>query len=157
MEVDVLEESIKVDMSGAGLTFSGSVSLQQAVEMLRIASLKPEDFVNVQQNRGTKIDDAPSASAMSLPELLNLAKPATSPETIATIAAWIMDSENAASVTRADVSARYRDARLPLPGNFPRDFSKAVQKGLLASVRGSKDEFYVTRTGRSLLSSKEST
>lgn len=66
-----------------------------------------------------------------------------------------MDTEGADSVTRADVAAKYRDARLPQPGNLPRDFGQAVRKGLLASVRGSTDQFYVTQTGRSLLSGKE--
>lgn len=151
------ESNIKLTLQGGGLSYSGSVTLLQAAEIVRVASLAHEELLMKNANTSAQNYPAhkPSLGALALPEVLNLAKPTTSPETIAVIATWIMDTEQVESVSRADVSARYRDARLPLPGNFPRDFSQAVRKGFLAPVRGNNDQFYVTKTGRALLDSKE--
>lgn len=150
-----MDDRITIEMSGAGLSFSGSVTLKQAVEMLRIASLRPDEVVAPTTVPTNTTESTAAAVALSLPEVLNSAQPSTSPETMTVIAAWLMDTEGTDFVTRAEIAARYQEARLPPPGNLPRDFAKAVQKGFLAPVRGSKDQFYVTRTGRQLLGSKE--
>ena len=149
------DEQISVDMKGSGLSLSGFVTLKQAIEMLRIASLHPDEVEGATRSNKSPTDAKASPTSLSLPELINRVQPATSPETITVIATWLMDAEGLESVTRADVGARYRDARLPPPGNLPRDFAKAIRKGFLAPVRGNNDQFYVTRTGRSLLDSKE--
>ena len=128
------DEQISVDMKGSGLSFSGFVTLKQAIEMLRIASLHPDEVEGATRSNKSPTDAKASPTSLSLPD--------DSP----------VDS---VVVARADVGARYRDARLPPPGNLPRDFAKAIRKGFLAPVRGNNDQFYVTRTGRTLLDSKE--
>jgi hypothetical protein len=151
------QSNIKLTLEGGGLSYAGSVTLRQAAEIVRVASLKPEDLL-VKSSPSTPSNppsDKASVSELSLPEAINAAKPGNSPETITVIATWIMDTEGADSVSRADVASRYRDARLPPPGNMPRDFSQAVRKGLLAPVRGNSNQFYVTQTGRALLANKE--
>jgi hypothetical protein len=151
------DASIKLTLEGSGLSYSGSVTLAQAAEIVRVASLSPEQLSSglAPLPSMTVASQASGIEKLSLPEALNRSKPTTSAETIAVIATWIMDSEGVESVSRADVASRYRDARLPPPGNLPRDFSQAVRKGFLASVRGNSDQFYVTQTGRALLTPKE--
>ena len=150
------ESQVNLTLDGGGLSYRGVVSLLQAAEIVRIASLKPSELLQKSVPlAASTLQPKSETLGLSLPETLNVAKPATSPETIAVISTWIMDTEGAESVSRADVASRYRDARLPPPGNLPRDFSQAVRKGLLASVRGSSDQFYVTKTGRALLENRE--
>lgn len=144
---------VRVIIDGMGLKFEGQVTFRQAVEMLRIASVPAVSFPDVPQLAG----QPPAASAKSgikdyaLSELVNELEPASSAETIAIIASWVLETEELEAVTRQNVRDRYQEARLAPPSNFPRDFKTAISKGLLAQVKGEKDRFYVTRTGRKLL------
>lgn len=45
----MVDPRISVEMKGSGLTYSGTVTLQQAIEMLRIASLTPEQMESAKQ------------------------------------------------------------------------------------------------------------
>lgn len=143
---------ISVTIEGSGLSFTGNVSLRQAVEMLRIASMTADEL--------TKVPERPSEQSgprttnfdgLSLREAIDQAAPKTSAEVIAVIGAWLMDEEGLEELSRQDIRDRYQDARLAAPGNYPRDFSTAVQKGFLAPTKSDKNRFYVTRTGRKLL------
>lgn len=155
------DQIVELTLKGSGLSYTSSVSLRQAAEIIRIASLSATDLLSSAQTVSPATPpqaQSPQKAremALSLPETLNLAKPSTSPETIAVISGWVMESDGAEFVTRSDIAGRYRDARLPPPANLPRDFSQAVRKGFLAPVRGSSDQFYVTQTGRALLAGKE--
>lgn len=142
--------SVKID--GAGLSFSGTVTLRQAVEMLRIASMAEEDFNKAPYlSGGAGAQSEPNTHGLSLREAIDHAEPKNSAETIAVIGAWLMDEEGLTELTRQDIRDRYQDARLAAPGNYPRDFSVCVQKGFLAPTKSDKNKFYVTRTGRKLL------
>lgn len=144
--------SISVKIDGAGLSFSGTVTLRQAVEMLRIASMSDEELAKASHSSGSSpLQGAGNVGGLSLREAIDQAAPKNSAETIAVIAAWLMDEEGLADLSRQDIRDRYQDARLAAPGNYPRDFSGAVQKGFLAPTKGDKSRFYVTRTGRKLL------
>jgi hypothetical protein len=146
------ENDITIRIDGRGLSFNGAVSLRQAVEMLRIASMTPDEVATA--SRQVERTDNPRTNQLaelSLREALDQAAPKTSPETIAVIGAWLMDIEGVEDITRQSVRDRYQDARLSAPGNYPRDFALAVQKGFLAPTKSDKNRFYVTRTGRKLL------
>lgn len=151
------EANVKLSLEGGGLSYANSITILQAAEIVRIASLKPGELLERSASAPSPStrQQKNSVAEISLPEALKLGNPSTSAETIAVIATWIMDTESAEAVTRADVAARYRDARLSPPANLPRDFSQAIRKGFLAPVRGSNDLFYVTQTGRALLNGKE--
>jgi len=142
---------ISVKIEGSGLSFNGNVSLRQAVEMLRIASMTDNDLTKLSEKSKQEDVNANKMSGLSLREAIDLAAPKNSPETIAVIGAWLMEEEGLPDLSRQDIRDRYQDARLAAPGNYPRDFSGAVQKGFLAPTKGDKSRFYVTRTGRKLL------
>jgi hypothetical protein len=148
--VDNADISVKID--GSGLSFAGKVSLRQAIEMLRIASMPADDLGKfLDQPAEPAAQSGSNIVGLSLREAITQADPKTSAETIAIIGAWLMDEENLEDLSRQDIRDRYQDARLSPPGNYPRDFAAAVQKGFLAPIKGNKNRFYVTRTGRKLL------
>lgn len=143
---------ISVEIDGGGLSFSGKVTLRQAIEMVRIASMKEDELTKTSRDSSVSMPPpAANAGGLSLREIIDLAAPKTSPETIAVIGSWLMDEQGLSELTRQDIRDRYQDARLPAPGNYPRDFSGAVQKGFLAPTKSDKNKFYVTRRGRKLL------
>ncbi|WP_299324075.1 hypothetical protein [Parasphingopyxis sp.] len=148
------DKDIDVSIDGLGLKFTGKVTLQQAIEMLRVASLDPDAVPRVAESQesggaGGGVFD------LALSELINEIDPKTSAETIALIALWVMETEGKESISRQDVRDRYQEARLPPPANFPRDFSTAISKGYLAPIKGDRNSFYVTRTGRKLAELEE--
>lgn len=150
------DSQVSVTIEGMGLKYEGNVSLRHALEMLRVSTLPAELLDKPGRPAEAPADRKASSTIgslgeLSLAEVLDEAKPTTSPETIAVIACWVMDTGGQDSVTRQDVSSRYQDARLPLPGNFARDFASAVAKGFIAPSRSDKNLFYVTRKGRGLL------
>jgi hypothetical protein len=143
---------ISVKIEGSGLSFVGKVSLRQAIEMLRIASLTSDEVTTLSHPPAAASNKEPkSMHGLSLREAVDHAAPKTSAETIAVIGAWLMDEEGLEDLSRQDIRDRYQDARLAAPGNYPRDFSAAVQKGFLAPTKADKNRFYVTKTGRKLL------
>lgn len=143
------ERKVEIKIEGAGLKFEGQVSFVHAIEMLRVATISEKMIAEKPSEKraepsGGKIAD------FALSELIHLTDPATSAETIAIIATWICDTENLDTLTRMEIRERYKEARLPEPGNYARDFNTSISKGFLAQARGEKDRFYVTRTGRKL-------
>jgi hypothetical protein len=144
------DSDVSVNIEGSGLSFTGAVSLRQAIEMLRIASMADEEVTKLSEKPKEMGVDS-NVTGMSLREAITQADPKTSPETIAVIGTWLMNEEGFEDLSRQDIRDRYQDARLPPPGNYPRDFAGAIQKGFLAPTKADKSRFYVTRTGRKLL------
>ncbi|RIA37739.1 hypothetical protein DFR49_3627 [Hephaestia caeni] len=143
--------SVKLSLAGDGLSFEKYISMKQAVAIMRVAAMSADEVASVDDvSAGAKIEQPRMGAQISLSEALSTAEPKTSPETIAVIADWVMSEDEVESISREDVSDRYQDARLSMPGNFHRDFAKAVQKGFLAPMRGNKNRFYVTKTGQAL-------
>jgi len=55
--------------------------------------------------------------------------------------------EGKETFVREDIKARFQSARERLPANFPRDFSVAIGKGLIAEDHTNGGYYYVTKKG----------
>jgi hypothetical protein len=75
-------------------------------------------------------------------------------EKITALGLYIEDELGAESFSRNDVREAFERAREPMPGNFARDFGNAIEAKWIAEVRGSKDVFHVTSTGRKAVVAK---
>src|SRR5690606_11560684 len=75
-------------------------------------------------------------------------------EKIAAIARYMRDHEGQQDFSREDIKVRFRSAGEVMPGNFPRDFQKALQAGWVAEDPQNRGRFYVTRRGDDAIDQK---
>jgi hypothetical protein len=73
---------------------------------------------------------------------------------VAAIGQYMRDHEGQQDFTREDVKVRFRSAGEIMPGNFPRDFQKALQAGWIAEDPQSRGRYYVTRRGDEAIDQK---
>ncbi|MGC4025216.1 MAG: hypothetical protein QM744_08730 [Mesorhizobium sp.] len=89
----------------------------------------------------------PDRLEVSLREFLDDAKATTKPDQIVAIGQYMAVQEGKDTFSRDDIKARFQSARERLPSNFPRDFSTAIGKGMIAEDHAKSGQYYVTKTG----------
>ncbi|TIN27660.1 hypothetical protein [Mesorhizobium sp.] len=84
---------------------------------------------------------------VSLREFLDEARAATKPDQIVAIGHYMALHGRKDTFSRDDIKAHFQSARERLPSNFPRDFSTAISKGMIAEDHAKTGQYYVTKTG----------
>ena len=148
---DATPDIVKVTLSGVGISFERNVPLERAVAIMNAAlgihsipTSSPAD-AGPSSTVGP-IDEIP----LSIREFLDEVDPATNAKTVVAIAEFHRRNGET-YISRDDISEGFISASIPEPSNLPRDISDARKKGWLAYRAGSREEFYVTKTGRLLL------
>lgn len=150
-----------VKLTGEGLTFETSVSAQQVAAIMALAlgatpvapagggsallnsvQVRPDDNLFVPGER------------LSLREFLDATEAKRLPEKILSIALYLEQHEQLSGFSRDDIKGRFRSAGEAPPGNFPRDFAVAVSSGWIAEDHANKGTFYVTKTGKAVVSAR---
>ncbi|TPN62579.1 hypothetical protein FJ986_25410 [Mesorhizobium sp. B1-1-1] len=139
------QETFTVSLMGAGIDVKREVSASKlALVMSIIMGNDPTEGVAV----GVPNVSAPIAPArVSLREFLDNAKATTKPDQIVAIGQYMAAQEGKDTFSRDDIKARFQSARERLPSNFPRDFSAAIGKGMIAEDHAKAGQYYVTKTG----------
>ncbi|MHA7818675.1 MAG: hypothetical protein ACX930_03395 [Erythrobacter sp.] len=147
-------EKVTVTIEGNGISFQREIDLNQAGAIISAVLggfAQPKNPGNVSSAIGDHSNSTlGEETPLSMREFLDELEVTTNAETVVAIAEFHRQS-GTTYVSRDDVAQGFADASMPEPSNLPRDIGTARKKGWLAYKAGSKDEFYVTKTGRALL------
>lgn len=144
----------KITVSGLGIQAEKEVSLQIAMSVMQLMfGGAPKDPPEISGPENEQVRPAYDASQpermqrLSIREFLEEAGGSSFHEKIAAIGRYMRDHEAQQDFSRDDVKVRFRSAGEAMPGNFPRDFQKALQAGWIAEDPQNRGRFYVTRRG----------
>lgn len=145
MSANESQETFTVSLMGSGIDIKREVSANKlALIMNIIMGNDPSEAMSFQ----TPNVGAPAKPArVSLREFLDGAKATTKPDQIVAIGHYMAVYEDKDTFLREDIKARFQSARERLPSNFPRDFSTAIGKGMIAEDHAKRGQYYVTKTG----------
>lgn len=145
MPEEVNQETFTVTLTGAGIDIKREVSATKLAHVLRV--VMGDDLGEGAVLGTTSPAVRPERAKVSLREFLDDAKATTKPDQIVAIGHYMAVHEGKDTFSRDHVKARFQAARERLPANFPRDFSSAIAKGLIAEDHAKRGEYYVTKTG----------
>jgi hypothetical protein len=144
----------KITVSGPGIQAEKEVSLQLAMSVMQVmfgGSLKdvlgPSGAGNEQVRPTYDASQPERMQRLSIREFIEDVGGRSFHTKIAAIGRYMRDHEGQQDFSRDDVKVRFRSAGEIMPGNFPRDFQKALQAGWIAEDPQSRGRFYVTRRG----------
>jgi hypothetical protein len=139
------KETFIVSLTGAGIDVKREVDASKlALVMSVIMGSEPLAEVAF---RVPQVDGSFGPAKISLREFLDDTKATRKPDQIAAIGHYMAVYEGKNTFSRDDIKARFQSAREPLPSNFPRDFSTAIGKGMIAEDHVKAGQYYVTKTG----------
>lgn len=150
------DEKYEVKVKGPGIAADRNVTLPKALAVLQIifgqeysppSALAPGGGLS-----SLAIQKAPTLGTgkgqrLSVREYLAEVAGKSIHAKIATVGRYIRDFEGLNDFSRDDIKARFRSAGELMPGNYPRDFQKAIQAGWIGEDPQNRGRFYVTRTG----------
>jgi hypothetical protein len=139
------KETFTVSLTGSGIDVKREVSIDRLPLVMSVimGNCLPDGMTLQALNSG-----GPNGPAkLSLREFLDNAKATTKPDQIVAIGRYMAVHEGKDTFSRHDIKARFQSARERLPSNFPRDFSNAVSKGVIAEDHANAGQYYVTKTG----------
>jgi hypothetical protein len=152
MTEEIAHESYKVTVTGPGIQADRNVDLAMAVAVMQVmfgtgvtptGNLKPAALAGL----GSHSVATERTQPLSIREFLGSVGARNIPAKITAIGRYMRDHEAQQDFSREDVKVRFRSAGEVMPGNFPRDFQKAVQAGWVAEDPQNRGRFYVTRRG----------
>lgn len=139
------EETFTVSVTGAGIDIKREVSVTRFPLVMSVV------MGNDLPDGGLFQSPSPSEPSrlmkLSLREFLDEANAATKPDQIVAIGHYISIHEGKDTFSRDDIKARFQSARERLPANFPRDFSTAISKAMIAEDHLKAGQYYVTKKG----------
>jgi hypothetical protein len=150
---DLPEIAYELSLTGPGITITKSVDAERAGAIAQIAMGGAVRQIDRLATGPTVLRAGPvdPGRPLSLREFLQRMDLSIGIHAkILAVGRYMRDFENLPDFTRDDVRSRFRGAGEPQPGNFPRDFQKAVRAGWIAEDPKSAGRFYVTRTGDEL-------
>jgi hypothetical protein len=138
-------ESFTVSLAGAGIDIKREVSASQLAVIMSV--IMGNDAADGTLSHAEIASGPARVANVSLREFLYDAKAATKPDQIVAIGHYMAVHEGKDTFSRDDIKARFQSARERLPSNFPRDFSTAIGKGMIAEDHAKGGQYYVTKTG----------
>jgi hypothetical protein len=147
------EQTYKLQLSGNGLSMDRQVTQAQAFSVVAAVMGGQQGVAGTGLPATGTGGSPPFAGPAGRPgvtigEFVSEAGAGSQAEKIVTIAAYLMRNQGRETFTKDDVRGAFKDAGEPTPGNFHRDFQKAVaDKKWIAKHQGSSSDFYVTNTG----------
>lgn len=151
MEDDTPVPSYRLTLTGGGLNLERQIGESEALSIVSIVMGGRRGDAPLRDG-GSTTSDAPTG--LTEGEYLEQSGADKYPEKMLALGAYIEDELGQVSFTRNDVREAFERAREPLPGNFARDFGVALSNRWIAEVRGSKDDFHVTGTGKKIVNAK---
>lgn len=149
-EVDSL---CKVTVVGLGIKAEKDVSLPVAMQIMQamFGGAQNAVFAPVlsasEQSRSSDPLSPSRTQRLSIREFLEEIGSRSFHAKVAAVGRYMRDHEGQQDFSREEVKVRFRSAGEAMPGNFPRDFQKAIQSGWIAEDPQSRGRFYVTRRG----------
>lgn len=142
--------SVKIELSGEGLSFSSETSLLKAARI--IAFINSEDSLQ----RAPDMDQAPAhilapvRTNKSPREAIQESNAKTNPQKILVFANYIITHENKDSFDSASIRQLFRRAGEPEPGNYSRDWREAIKQTFIYETE-EKNTYKITDFGESIL------
>lgn len=139
------QETFTVSLTGAGIDIRREVNASKLALVMNIIMNSESSDNNVSQ--ANSVTGSAGLERVSLREFLDDSMATTKPDQIVAIGHYMTVYESKDTFTREDIKARFQSARERQPSNFPRDFSTAIVKGMVAEDHAKKGQYYVTKTG----------
>lgn len=153
------EPEYDLTLKGAGLTIERKVT--ESIALAVVSLVMGGDGSRLAPRRGAAAfpgNPAASASvqgqAMTVGEYLSEVEAKRNPDKILAFGAYLMDEMGRETFTRDELRSMFQKAAEPVPGNFHRDFTWAVQNRWLGEQTDAPGAYYVTKTGRTALGNK---
>jgi hypothetical protein len=139
------QETFTVSLTGTGVDIKRQVGADKLALVLRVimGNAASEEVAPSVPH----VDGPTRPAKVSLREFLEEVMAKTKPDQIVAIAHYMAVYEGIDTFSRDDIRARFQSAREKLPSNFPRDFSTAIEKGVIAEDHAKAGQYYVTKTG----------
>ncbi|MDP2816518.1 MAG: hypothetical protein Q8O19_07550 [Rectinemataceae bacterium] len=137
----------RVKLEGPGVAVDKEISQEVAVAIMQVAlggGLPPSGGGDAARDARGAQKNGPR---LSLREFLESASARSIPEMMTCFAAYLRDHGGQEEFSREDIKACFKQAGETLPGNFPRDFQKAIHNGWVAEERAGSGRYYLTRKG----------
>lgn len=159
MAEDTVGESYKVKVAGPGIQAERDVDLAMAMAVMQVmfgAGVTATGNVDAPARvaSGSTAIRTERNQPLSIREFLESVGGRNIPAKITAIGRYMRDHEGEQEFSREEVKLRFRSAGEVMPGNFPRDFQKALQAGWIAEDPQSRGRFYVTRRGDEAIEQK---
>ena len=150
------DEKYEVKVKGPGIAADRNVALSKALAVLQIIfgqEYSPTSVLGAGGGlpssgiqKSTALELA-RGQQLSVREYLAQVAGKSIHAKIAAVGRYMRDFEGLNDFSRDDIKARFRSAGELMPGNYARDFQKAVQAGWIGEDPQNRGHFYVTRTG----------
>lgn len=150
------EPTYDLSLKGAGLTIERKIPESLALSV--VALIMGGDGSRLAPRRGPATPAGGAGAGQGLGttvgEYLTEVEAKRNPDKILAFGAYLMDEMGRETFTRDEVRSMFQKAAEPVPGNFHRDFTWAVQNRWLGEQPGTPGAYYVTKTGRTALGNK---
>ena len=148
------EQLYKVKIDGCGLSLEREVSKAVGDQVVVLILTGQQGIGMTRSQADIRQQSSGGSSGMSLREYLNESNAAKIPEKITAIGHYLMTSKNKDVFNRDDIVTGFESAAEFVPKNIPRDFKWTLKAGWIALKTGTKDQYYVTNTGKQALEGK---
>lgn len=152
-KIDDQAKGYKVVLSGEGLALEKLVNLSTAMKIVELAMTGVASN-DASKGSGRSIDSeerpnpqGPRVGGETIVEFIKNSEAKRNPDIITAIAYYMRYRENLENFKRDDIKARFRTARIPLPGNFSRDFNLTLDNAIITEDTDEKGSYYLTQTG----------
>jgi hypothetical protein len=139
------QETFTISLSGSGIDIKREVSANKLAAVMSV--IMGPDTPEASPARAPVDGGSAGLTKLSLREFLDSVKATTKPDQIVAIGQYMAAHERKDTFSRDDIKVRFQSARERLPSNFPRDFSTAIGKGLIAEDHAKTGQYYVTSKG----------
>jgi hypothetical protein len=150
--------SYQLTLEGSGVKIDRPVSEAVARQVIEIvlggASAPTGGHATPASARDTTGSPARNRRGKSLREFLTEVEASRNLDKIVAIGAYLHEQRSYETFSSSQIKAEFRNAREPVPGNFPRDFRSAVAAGWLAASHDDAKEFYVTDSGQKAIDAR---
>lgn len=154
--------SYELSLTGPGMTIKRTVGQDVALGVITLlmegapaaATTRSVPLSPGRAPVGLTVSRTASPESHTVGEFLGEVEAKRNPDRIVAFGAYLEDAMGKRPFTRDDIRSQFSRAGEPMPANFGRDFGWAMANKWIAAAHGSKDEFFVTNTGRKALEAK---
>ena len=144
----ILQDQFEVVITGEGINVTRTIDADRLALLLPIvvgstARSSTSDF----DAEGTGPPQQKKEVKETLREYLDEIGAITNIELIVAITHYFWVHQDKREFSMDDVRSQFLSAHEKLPGNLPRDFKAAANKGMIAPVHGKADYYYITKNG----------
>ena len=148
------EQLYKVKIEGCGLSLEREVLKAIGDQVVVLILTGQQDIGTTRHQTDLRHKVLRGSAEMSLREFLNESNATKIPEKITAIGNYLMTSKNNDVFNRDDIITGFESAAESVPKNLPRDIKWTLKAGWIALKTGTKDQYYVTHTGKQALEGK---